>query len=138
MLQINLKFSKKLFILFFLIAIGAIFSVWLCDFSIYLKIISSIFILFYTFLVSKKYFLLNEHSISGLYLLEKNQWRLQTSETQYLANLIQGYMGFGLIILNFKLLDSNKKMTLILANDALNANDWRRLRMHLNHGVYVA
>lgn len=137
MLQINLKFSKKLFALFVLIASGAIFSVWQCDFLIYFKIFGSVFILFYVFLLSKKYFLVGKQHIFAISLLQKNQWRLQSHENQYLANIIQGYMGFGLIILNFKLLDSNQKMTLILASDALNADDWRGLRMYLNHGSFV-
>ena len=127
--------SSKIFaaILIFIYG-GALICLNLSSLSIWLKIILTLFIIV-TFLISLNKLILfkSAESIMIIKADKKNQWNLINRSGEFFSAKLCGnsICTRWLVILNFRVHEVNKILSLLIFPDSIDAEDFRRLRAYL-------
>lgn len=118
--------------------IGAFFCLIFSNTTLWLKIITAAICLYSAWYTMYKYALLSyPKTIIKCVILNDGQWQLINNKGEkYKAFLLgDSWRSRWLLILNFKLVHSKKRVSILLCNDMLEQTIMRRLRVYLNLSV---
>lgn len=133
-LLLELQSSRIFAVILIFIYGGALICLNLSSISIWLKIILTLFITV-SFLMSLNKFILfkSAEAIMSIKTDKKNQWSLIKRSGEVVSARLYGdsICTRWLVILNFRLYDVNKRLSLLIFSDSADAEAFRRLRAYL-------
>ena len=133
-LAVELSSSLALSSLLLFLHLGAIVVFLMLALSIVIKILVVMIVLISLYYNTRLHSLLrSDRSIVSLRWLDDNEWQLmQCDGVNYQAHLnMNSYLHPKLTVLNFNLVGSKKKRTVMIFSDAIDKDSFRRLRVRL-------
>lgn len=134
-LRFNLNPSHRLAAFFLLIYAGALLSLVLSNAPWWLKISAVFLVVFHGYYTIRKYALLmHPKAIVQCALVEDDLWLLidRAGEEKRVRLLGDSWQSRYMLILNFRLTEKRKRISIVLISDMLDAAMMRRLRVYLN------